>query len=114
MQEEQKWYGLAVLPVYLRLSRKHLKESIEQLDHFEACQRKPHVLNDQVMDRLITGFLAQNHSACVFEEQCKRWSLEPLTKQAAKELTELKANVAVFRENNTQLLALVRDFKNRD
>ena len=114
MNKEPRWYGLEVLPVYVRISRKQLKESIEQLDNFEASKSKPHLFTTLIIDRLLIGFLKQNHSVWVFDEQSKRWSQESMNEEQLRDLAELQKNVAVLKANNKELLSLAREFKNRD
>jgi hypothetical protein len=114
LNKEPRLYGLEVLPVYVRISRKQLKGSIEQLDNFEASKSKPHLFTTQIIDRLLKGFLKQNHSVWVFDEQCKRWSQASMNEEQLKDLAELQKNVAVLKANNKELLSLAREFKNRD
>lgn len=113
MKEEPEWYGLKVLPVYLAISRKQLKESLEQLQNFEAYQRKNKVLKAPILNRLLKDFFEQNHSAWIFEEQCKRWDQEALSAKESQDLAELQKNVAAWSINNTELLSLAQDFKKK-
>lgn len=114
MKKAPRWYGLEVLPVYLRLSRKHLKESRQQLDNFEASKAKAHLFTSTTVDHLLKGFFEQNQSVWLFEEQCKRWSQASPNEDQVKELRDLQKNVEALKINNAQLLSLARECKNQD
>jgi hypothetical protein len=114
LNKEPRWYGLEVLPVYVRISRKQLKESRQQLDNFEDSKPKSHLLTTQIIDRLLKGFFEKNQSVWLFEEQYKRWSQDSLSEDQLKVLTELQKNVEALKLNNEQLLSLARELKNRD
>ena len=114
MNKEPQWYGLEVLPVYVRLSRKQLKESRQQLENLEASEPNSNLFSTPIIDRLLKGIFEQNHSVWVFEEQCKRWNQASPSEDQLKDLIALQKNVEALKINNEKLLILVKAFRDQN
>ncbi|WP_052046396.1 hypothetical protein [Candidatus Paracaedibacter symbiosus] len=73
MTKQAKFYGLDMIPVYLEISAGQLQESLTQLQNLEACQNKPYILDDDIVNRVIKLHTEQNELLWVALKQCKLW-----------------------------------------
>jgi hypothetical protein len=56
-----------------------LNESLPQLGNMRQAREKPHVLNDDLVNRCITLYTQQNKDVGIVLEQCALWRREELT-----------------------------------
>jgi hypothetical protein len=76
-----------MLPLYLEMSQGQFSSSFEQLQHFEACKDRPHVLDDDIVNRTIKLHEEQKEYNLLTLEQCRLWRLQ---KPSAEELGDIE------------------------
>jgi hypothetical protein len=111
MKKQPNWYGLDMLPVYLKISREQLQDTMKQLQNLENCRHKPYLLDDHTVDRIIKIHSEQSESTWVLLEQCKKWRQLSLNQQQLTEVTETEENVENLNKANKKVLALAEHFK---
>ena len=111
MKEQPRWYDLSMLPLYLELSGGQLEASLEQLRNLEACKERPHLLDDDIVERIIKLSTSQNETNGLFIEQCLRWRQQNPTPKQLKDIDKVERFTKRLEKTNRQLLFLANHFK---
>ena len=81
-------------------------------EHYQTllpAKAKPHVLDDDTLNRMKKVFTTQQDDLWLFEEQLTRWSKGTLSAQQRKEVERLAGQMTKLREQVTTILALADD-----
>ncbi len=106
MKRKANWYGLNMLPLYLTMSVEQLDTSKDQLQSLKACIGKAHMLDDNMINRIIKSHTEQNDSTWVFIEQCRRWREENPNKKQLVDIKQIERNVEELVEMNKKVIVL--------
>lgn len=108
----QNFYGLEVLPMFLKISTEQLEESRNQLANFEACKLKPHILDNEILDKTIKAYTAQQETCPCVLNQCIKWRKEErLTSQQKTSIDKLEQITQELIKLNQQIVFLAKEFK---
>jgi ribosomal protein L16 Arg81 hydroxylase len=92
-----------------------LANSEEQHETFSHVRTKPHVLDDEIVNRAINLYQAQLDDLWFYEEQFARWLKEPLTAGQREEVNRLAGQLPPgaprARELSEKILALLHEIK---
>ena len=70
------------------------------------------IYNNATVDHVIRVFTTQRDDLALFDEQLRRWGIEPkLTSAQSAEITRLQKQMATLRQINTNVLALAQELK---
>ena len=111
MNKHMNVHSLDMLPLYLEMSQGQFSSSFEQLQHFEACKDRPHVLDDDIVNRTIKLHEEQKEYNLLTLEQCRLWRLQ---KPSAEELEDIKiveTYIKKLQQVNAQILFLGDHYK---
>jgi ribosomal protein L16 Arg81 hydroxylase len=86
-----------------------LQADREQYETLLEAKPKPHVLDDDTIDRVIAAFTTQRNDFGLFDEQLQRWAALPLSGQQRREVERLSEQMRLLRENNEKVLTLARE-----
>ena len=64
---------------FLEITDGMLKSSQEQLVNMENIKDKPHILNDELINRSVKLYKSQNEDLDIFLQQCSLWRKKELT-----------------------------------
>ena len=86
-----------------------LQADREQYETLLEAKPKPHVLDDDTVNRVIAAFTTQRHDFGFFDEQLQRWAALPLSDQQRREVERLGEQMRLLRENNEKVLTLAME-----
>ena len=104
---------LSMISMIYDLSKTMLESSQENLENFEEAQDRPHVLDDDIVERSIKLYTKQNEDIVYFISQCKEWRKENLTSKQEQQVTACESNYKELRKSNQRILFLMDDYKDR-
>lgn len=113
MKREPNWYGLNMLPVYDEMLEGQLDASLGQFNNLKSAEHKPHVLNDEIVSRIIKSHTSQNEDIWVYFEQCRKWRNASPTSQELEVITLIEKNAAKLEQVNKDIIALASSFKDK-
>lgn len=112
---EPNWQPISQLPLLASMVDGVLANSEEQHETFAHVRAKPHVLDDEIVNRAINLYQAQLDDLWFYEEQFARWLKAPLTASQRQEAGALWARLASqlprIRELSEAILALLDEIK---
>lgn len=111
MTDKAKFYGFDMIPVYLDMSAGQLRESLIQLQNLEACQNKPHILDDVLVNRIIKSCKEQNKLLWVAFKQCKLWYDQNPTPEQLEDIERIEKFTKRLETTNERILFLATHYK---
>lgn len=112
MKQKANLHALNMLPIYLEMSQGQFSSSFEQLQHFEACKDRPHVLDDDIINRTIKLHEEQKEYNLIILEQCRRWRLQKPSADELEDIDIVETYIKKSQQVNTQILFLAYHYKN--
>ena len=110
-QPEPNWQPISQLPLLASMVDGVLANSQEQHETFAHVRAKPHVLDDEIVNRAINLYRAQLDDLWFYEEQFARWRNEPLTASRRQEINRLAGQLPRIRELSEAILAMLDEIK---
>lgn len=104
---------ISMIRQILEITQGMLEESKNQLELTKEAKEKPHVLDDDMVDRALKLYKEQNESAKIFINQCKIWKQEKLTELQAVQVQEIEYSTNLLIETNNELLSIFNYCKDR-
>lgn len=83
----------------------------EQLGNLERAKSKPHVLDDELINRIIDSIKKQNNSLGAEKAVCLHWMRTSLSKSQVKDVERLLSSIHALERVNSQVLFLANHFK---
>ena len=112
MQKQQPtFHPVSKASSILEITHDMLESSREQLVNMEKVKDKPHVLNDELINRSIKLYTSQNVDLDIFLQQCAIWRGNELTELQQHQVTTIEENVNTLIKINNQILAIVNACK---
>ena len=107
-----QWQPLSMLPTLAPHIDGMLESAQEQYATLLKAKPKPYVLDKATVDRVISVFTTQRDDLWLFDEQFRRWGIEPkLTTAQRTEVTRLQQQMATLRQMVTEILALANELR---
>ena len=111
-RHQPQWQPLSMLSTFGPHIDGMLEADQEQYATLLEAKPKPHVLDTATVDRVISVFTTQRDDLALFDEQLRRWGIEPkLTTEQRAEITRLKKQMAALRQVNTDMLKLAGELR---
>jgi hypothetical protein len=107
------WQHLDMLPVFLEITDGQLGEARIQLDNMHAAKTKPHVLDDDTVNRIIDVYTKQNSDLWVQDEQCSKWIQQNPTQSQLQKINDLKLSIAELKKANTKIIEICKDISSK-
>ena len=92
-QPEPNWQSISQLPLIASMVDGVLVNTEEQYQTFSEVKDRPHVLDDDIVNRAIKLYQAQIDDLWFYEEQFARWLAESLTDSQLQEVCRLNAQL---------------------
>ena len=113
MQKQQPtFHPISKASSFLEITGGMLKSAKEQLVNMENIQNQPHILDDELINRSVKLFTAQNKDLDLFLQQCSLWREKELTEIQQYQVTTIEENVNSLIKINNQILDIVDKCKN--
>ncbi|MEQ8190254.1 MAG: hypothetical protein ABRQ39_19965 [Candidatus Eremiobacterota bacterium] len=87
-------------------------ENFEDLyKNLGEARKKPHVMDDMLMDQAINNHRKYLEGAWVYDEQIARWKKEKLTKEQSQEIERLTGQMIKYRKMCEEIIAVSEEIK---
>lgn len=111
MKQKAKIHDLDMLPVYLELSEGQFRSSFEELQNLEACQDRPYVLDDNIIQRIIKLHVEQKEYNKLTLEQCRQWRKQNPSPNQIEDIEIVEGFTKKLQEVNAKILHLANKYK---
>lgn len=108
---EPNWQPISQLPLLASMVDSVLENTEEQYQTFSEVKDRPHVLDDDIVNRAIKLYQAQIDDVWFYEEQFTRWQAGPLTENQRQEVNRLNAQLPRIKELSQAILELMDEMK---
>ena len=105
------WHPITALPLLTELIEGTLADTKGQLENLEACRERPHVLDDELVNRVIRSYSKSAEFLPIYREQLERWEQLDLAAQQRHQVERLKTKVASLGEVLSSLIELAHELK---
>ncbi|NQY65607.1 MAG: hypothetical protein HRT38_18240 [Alteromonadaceae bacterium] len=110
-QEQPQWQPISMLPVFSEMIDGMSNTSIEQLETLYPVLDKPHILDDDTINRLINLYTEELNNQWIFEEQFRRWKDKNISPNEEQEVNRLIGQLPKLKTNSEKILKLVRSIE---
>ena len=110
-ESNPNWQPLSLLPVVAMMIDEVVQNSEDQHEAFSEAKDKPHVLDDATVFRAIRLYKAQLEDLRLYEEQLKRWQMQPLTGDQRMEVDRLLGQLPRIKQLSEAILELLDEIK---
>jgi len=107
------WQPLSMIPLFLKMVGGMLESAQEQLGNLQQAKHKPHVLDDEIIQRLLKLYPEQKEDIPYYLEQCQRWKNETTNPDQIKNIVIIENKLNELKQVNQQILSLVDYCKDR-
>lgn len=108
MQKQQPtFHPISKALSFLEITDGMLKSSQEQLVNMKNIKDKPHILNDELINRSVKLYTSQNEDLDLFLQQCSLWREKELTEIQQYQVTTIEENANTLIKINNQILDIV-------
>ena len=107
------WQPLSMIPLFLKMVDGMLESAQEQLGNLQQAKHKPHVLDDEIIQRLLKLYPEQKEDIPYYLEQCQRWKNETTNPDQIKNIVIIENKLNELKQVNQQILSLVDYCKDR-
>lgn len=107
-QAQPQSQPISMLPVFTDMINGMLDTSIEQLDSLYPVMDKPHILDDDTINRIITLYTDELNNQVLFKAQFIRWKKEKITISEEREINRLIEQQLKLQINGEKILKLAR------
>jgi hypothetical protein len=110
--QNPNWQPIRNLPMIADMIDGQYTETKNQLKNLLEARKKPHVLDDATIERILKVFTEQQEFVPIFGEQLSKWQQEEtLTTAHQKEVDRLQVQVELWKKGLTDILALAEELK---
>ena len=107
------WQPLSMLPTLAKMVAAPLDEVETQLQSLREAQKRPHVLDDYTVGRVLKVYGEQQDFMWVYEAQVERWQKEPLSSTQRQLLTQMSAQLQQIKPGLSEILEIAEDLKGK-
>lgn len=102
---------LTMIPTVLKITDDMLVGAKEQLANMKIAKEKPHILDDNIIERSLKLYKEQNDDSALFLQQCSIWEQEQLTELQLTQVQEIENCTHLLIDINNQLIAIFEHCK---
>ncbi len=102
--EQPQFHPISMLPIYTEMIDGMMESAVEQLASMRLVADKPHILDDETVERFITLHTEQLEDHWILEEQLARWRRSELNMQERTTVNRLTELLPQLKEHNEQIL----------
>ena len=107
--QQPQWQPITMLQTITRHIDGMLQEAEGQQDNLRKAQRKPWVLDDYTVKRVIEVFTIQKNDLRLFDTQLERWQAGKLTDRQRKEVERLVGQMQKLHAAIVDILAMAAE-----
>ena len=109
--ETPNWQPISALPMVAFIVDEMLHEAQVQYKNLLETRDKPHVLDDHIVDRVLSVYATQLDDAALFHEQLSRWRNGKMSSDQRQEVERLTGQVGELRQVCQEILSLVAELR---
>lgn len=113
MKSTPNWQPLSALPMMASMVSEQLADVQQQLDTLKSVQSRPHVLDNETVERMLQVYGEQHTFLWVYDEQVMRWQREALTNEQRLMLEEMAQQLIELNSALTEILSMAEAFKGK-
>ena len=106
-----QWQPISYLPTVAISVDELLENAEEQYESLSEARRKPHVLDDEIIDRVDRLYTERLHYLRLYRQQLDRWKQRQPTAQQMAEIHTLNQKVTRGKKLSQEILALARELR---
>jgi len=110
-KKKPKWQPISMLPTISNAIDGMLESAKEQYNTLMIAKEKPHVLDDDTVDRILKVFGEQNDMLWVWEEQLSRWTKEASNANQRDEIERLKKQLQELVNTDKSIVSIAEYIK---
>jgi hypothetical protein len=110
-RESPQWQPISRLPLIATHIDGMVEAATENYETLQEARLKPHVLDDETVNRVIDVFTAQQNDLWLFDEQLQHWKARQITETQRKEIQRLVGQMVKLRQVITDILHLANELK---
>jgi hypothetical protein len=110
-EREVIWHPLGMMGVIAHLIDGMVDEAATLSESFTEALRKPHVLDDSIIDRALRLYGERAHFMEIYSEQLQRWRNEHPDAKQRREIDRLESQISRARELNAHVLRLAAELR---
>ncbi len=107
--QQPQWQPITMLQTITRYIDGMLQEAEGQQDHLRQAQRKPWVLDDYTVKRVMEVFTVQKNDLWLFDTQLELWQTGTLTDRQRKEVEHLAGQIQKLHGVIADILAMAAE-----
>ncbi|MGC1219407.1 MAG: hypothetical protein WA783_04880 [Phormidesmis sp.] len=107
------WQPLSMLPTLAEMVAAQLDEVETQLQSLRAAQKKPHVLDDYTVGRVLKVCGEQQDFLWVYEAQLERWQKESLTAVQRQQTEQMASQLKQLKPGLKEILEIANELKGK-
>lgn len=107
------WQPVSMIPVFIEMVDEMLKSAEIQLTQLKQAEHKPHVLDDETVNRVLKSYSDQNELMPIYLQQCQRWEKEELNDNQRQWVSTIKEQSTALIEVNEKIIQIARDLSSK-
>jgi len=109
--EKPNWQPLSMMPTIASIIDEEVANFEDLYKNLGEARKKPHVMDDQIIDRAINNHRKYLEGAWVYDEQLSRWKKENLTEKQSREIERLTSQMLKYRKMCEEIIAVSEEIK---
>ena len=109
--EKPNWQPLSMLPTIASIIDEEIDNFEDLYKNLGEARKKPHVMDDMIIDRAINNHRKYLEGAWVYDEQLSRWKKEKLTGEQYREIQRLAGQMIKYRKMCEEIIAVSEEIK---
>jgi hypothetical protein len=110
-ESKPTWQPLSLLPVVALMLSEVLRNSEDQYEALSEAKDDLRILDDETVSRAIRLCRSQLEDMRLYEEQLKRWQMQPLTGDQRKEVDRLLGQLPRIKRLSEAILEILGEIK---
>ena len=109
--EKPNWQPLSMMPTIASVIDEEVENFQDLYKNLGEARKKPHVMDDMIMDQAINNHRKYLEGAWVYDEQLSRWKKEKLTEKQSREIERLTGQMLKYRKMCEDIIAVSEEIK---
>jgi len=109
--QEPNWQPITFLPTLVQWIEEALADTEEQFATYSAVRSKPHVLDDEIVERTARLYTEQLQFLHLYRQQLDRWNQGHPNGQQKQSIRELNQKISRCKELSQSILDLIEEIR---
>jgi hypothetical protein len=109
--EMPNWQPISMMSMIASIIDGEVENFEDLYKNLCEARKKPHVMDDMIIDRAINNHRKYLKEAWVYDEQIARWKKEKLTEEQYREIERLTGQMVKYRKMCEDIIAVSEEIK---